>query len=318
MNTKLIFELSMHIDNNAFTKIIRKLSPDLCQLPDNDDEYFDNSMISKGIAVKFRNSTYKKKITLVINAAQVLDTPETDSEKLCRKINKRILKYFDNEYTIDDFCLSGAAIVTDIDVGCRTKVSSYIKTLKRIRMVKRFSPAHYDGIDDSSSLCLKGNSSGVDFMIYDLEKRLADCSSQAKLFKGFLRAEVHLTSKKAVSQVTQTTEAALQIMRLAERSEQIFLEVFSHIVPYGDFYKKGRANELVKQKVKNGKLKRHMLNLIALIPEKKSLLLAQKALNLRHIDDVMEEFAAIGLSPITISKRSGEDRLENLYEFLRQ
>ena len=59
-----------------------------------------------------------------------------------------------------------------------------------------------------------------------------------------------------------------------------------------------------------------MLRLITLIPEKKSLLLAQKALNYRRIDDIMKAFEKINLSPITISKRQDVKYLENLYFYL--
>ena len=54
-----------------------------------------------------------------------------------------------------------------------------------------------------------------------------------------------------------------------------------------------------------------MLKLIDLIPEKKSLLLAQKALNSRKVYDVMEGFAKIGVSPVTISKRCSTINLPN-------
>ena len=63
-------------------------------------------------------------------------------------------------------------------------------------------------------------------------------------------------------------------------------------------------------------LRRRMLRLVALIPEKKSLLLAQKALNYRKIDDVMETFAKINVSPITISKRHDVKHLKCLYSYL--
>ena len=59
-----------------------------------------------------------------------------------------------------------------------------------------------------------------------------------------------------------------------------------------------------------------MLRLVELIPEKKSLLLAQKALNYRRIDDVMDMFAAIDLSPAIISKRQDIKKLDNLYKYM--
>ena len=55
--------------------------------------------------------------------------------------------------------------------------------------------------------------------------------------------------------------------------------------------------------------------MVALAPEKKSLILAQKALNCRRIDDVMEAFADIEVSPVTISKRHDVKHLKNLYAF---
>lgn len=63
-------------------------------------------------------------------------------------------------------------------------------------------------------------------------------------------------------------------------------------------------------------LRRKMLQLVALIPEKKSLLLAQKTLNYRRIDNLMKEFAAIDLSPVTLSKRHNVKYLKNLYTYL--
>lgn len=59
-----------------------------------------------------------------------------------------------------------------------------------------------------------------------------------------------------------------------------------------------------------------MLQLLALIPEKKSLYLAQKAMNCRNIERVMDEFARINVSPVTISKRHDVKNLENLYAYL--
>jgi hypothetical protein len=58
-----------------------------------------------------------------------------------------------------------------------------------------------------------------------------------------------------------------------------------------------------------------MIHLLALLPEKKSLLLAQKALNYREIDLVLDKFAEINLSPVTISKRHDEMYLKNLYDY---
>lgn len=58
-----------------------------------------------------------------------------------------------------------------------------------------------------------------------------------------------------------------------------------------------------------------MLRLLDLIPEKKSLLQAQKAMQCRRMDEVMDAFAKIGLSPVTISKRDAVQRNKNLYQY---
>ena len=50
-------------------------------------------------------------------------------------------------------------------------------------------------------------------------------------------------------------------------------------------------------------LRRKMLRLLTLIPEKKSLYLAQMAMSCRNIEKVMDMFAKINVSPVTISKR---------------
>ena len=312
MNINVIFKLSMILDSNRFERLFNKFSPLLSTVMNNEDEFLDRSLISKGIIVKFRNSTYKKRITLIINAAEVLDTGEIDAERLSHKISKRISRYFDNEYTVDDFNLSQASVIAKIDVGSREKVLSYIKVLKRIRMVKGFSPVHYENIDDDLSFCLKGNSNGIDFMMYDMEMRHAVCKEKTKRYRGFLGVELNLSKNKNITHITGSSDTLVQIERIAELSEPIFLDVFSRIVPPGNFYKKDKTCELIRKNVKDENLKRCMLYLVRLIPEKKSLLLAQKALNCRRIDDVMKEFARIGVSPVTISKRSNDIILDSL------
>lgn len=62
-------------------------------------------------------------------------------------------------------------------------------------------------------------------------------------------------------------------------------------------------------------LRRRMLRLLDLIPEKKSLLQAQKAMQCRRMDEVMDAFAKIGLSPVTISKRDAVQCNKNLYQY---
>lgn len=58
-----------------------------------------------------------------------------------------------------------------------------------------------------------------------------------------------------------------------------------------------------------------MLRLLALVPEKKSLHLAQKAMNCRDVEKVMETYTKVNLSPVTISKRHEVKHLDNLYSY---
>jgi hypothetical protein len=135
--------------------------------------------------------------------------------------------------------------------------------------------------------------------------------------KGVLRAEVGLTAPKAIRNFTYETIALKQIIDLSKNIEEIFLKTFIWIIPIGDFHKKNKAVEIIKREVSDRTLRWKMLRLITLIPEKKSLLLAQKALNYRKIDDVMRKFCSINLSPVTISKRHDTEFLQNLYEYFQ-
>ena len=104
-----------------------------------------------------------------------------------------------------------------------------------------------------------------------------------------------------------------QIITLSEKCQDIFLETFVRIIPYGDFYKKGKAEEIIRTEIKDDRLRRRMLRLVALIPEKKSVYLAQKEINCRNMKKIMEAFAKINLSPVTISKRQNIGHLTDLY-----
>lgn len=94
-----------------------------------------------------------------------------------------------------------------------------------------------------------------------------------------------------------------QIINLVEKKQDIFLETFVKIIPFGDFYKKGKAEEMIRAEIKDDRLRRRMLRLVALIPKKKSLYFAQKEMNFRNMKKIMEAFAKMNLSPVTISKR---------------
>ena len=323
MYINLIFELSMVLDEERFHKVLSHVHHKADCMEK--EEYADQSLEEKGIVVIYRDSQYKKKIKLIIDPGFVSDSRSSD--KLIRKLDKCINEYFDFQYKIDDFTLSGVTFTANIDVDSRENVLAYLKVLKRIGKVKGFSQSEYDCFEDIDSFCMEGNSNDIRFWIYDLEgfirNQLVDkditkkkMRSMFKESEGILRTEVRLIKPKAVRCYTGTDDVSGQIVELVEKSSEIFLDVFTHIIPYGDYYKKNRAVEIVRDKVRDSVLRRRMLRLLVLIPEKKSLYLAQKAMNCRNIEKVMEEFARINVSPVSISKRHDLKYLENLYSYI--
>lgn len=321
-----IFELTMVLDNEKFHKILDKVFSRVSYMEETEDGYLDQSLAPKGIIVKYRDSQYKKNIKLIINSCVSMDCDKSDYEKFIRKLDKRIREYFGYKYRINDFVLSGMTLITDIDVGNRKNVSSYIQVLQRIGKVKGFSPANYECIDEKSGFCLDGISNGISFLLYDLERAIMDRRentdiSQKKLksmiesSKGVLRAEVCLTKPKAIRAYTDAMDASEQLAALAENCKDIFLDTFIRVVPYGDLYKKNKAEEIIRSEVEDSRLRRRMLRMLTLIPEKKSLYLAQKTMNCRNIDKVMDGFTRINLSPLTISKRQDMKYLKNIYVY---
>lgn len=322
MFLNLTFELSMILDTDHFQRVFTTKASYLKEL---DDEYLDTSLAAKGITAVYRDSRYKKKVRVLINTSMIVDDP-FDTDKLIRKLDKRISEYFDHGYTLDDLTLSGVTLTLDINVGSREKVSDYLKVLQRIGKVKGFSPVDYGCFADKDSFCLSGNSNDTDFLLYDLENavmgqlRSADAGrkqlqSVSEQTKGILRAEVRLTKPKAVREYVDATDVASQITKVMKNSTEIFMDTFARIIPFGDFHKMDAAVEIVRSEVKDITMRRKMLRLLALIPDKKSMHLAQKAMNCRDVEKVMEAFTKINLSPVTISKRHEVKRLENIYSF---
>jgi len=320
MRINQVFKITKILYTDKFQRVFNKFN----LVETNGDEYVDLSLAEKGITILYCNSQYKKKVSLIVNSGLILRGKEIDVQKLIRKLEKRITKYFDGEFSLEDFTVTELTLTADINVGSRDNVSYYIRVLQRIGKVKRFSPASYDSIDEKTSFCLNGNSNNIDFLLYDLEsavlgqlrsgnagrKKLESASMQTK---GILRTEIRLTKPKAIRVYTDAENIPGQIVELSKNRQQIFLDTFARIVPYGDFYKKDAAVEIILSQVKDSIMRRKMLRLLALIPEKKSLRLAQKAMNCRDVEKVMESFAKINLSPVTISKRQDVKYLESLY-----
>lgn len=323
-----IFELSMVMDYERFYKVFRRAYGKMKCMEDMEDGYIDRTIEGKGVTVIYRDSKYKKKIKLIVNVDRLLGDNEFVLDRIVRKLNKRIGEYFDHKYKLDDFFISEMRIAVDINVGTHNDVEAYLKVLRRIGRVKGFSPVRYECFENVDSFCLEGNSNGIDFIIYDLEglyeRQLDENNIGRKNFKtaikeskGTLRAEVRLTKTKTVQVYADKEDISAQIITLSEKCQDIFLETFVRIIPFGDFYKKSKAEEIIRAEIKDDRLSRRMLRLVALIPEKKSLYLAQKAMNCRNMEKVMKAFAKINLSPVTISKRQEDLKyLKNIYERL--
>lgn len=317
----------MVLDNEKFHKLLTGVYKQVEELDDH--KFIDQTMSSKGIMVIYQDQQYKKKVKLTINPSILLNGRELNSDRLIQKLEQCVRDYFGFKYKLDDFNMKRIIIMADIDVGSSEKVTAYVKVLQRIGRVKGFSPLSYDCLEDHIGFCLEGNSNGIQFLIYDLQGLLADQCRKAgtdhkelksiiKKSEGVIRVEIRLTQQKTVRHYTNETDTSKQLAALLENSRDIFSTVFMSVVPFGAFYKKDTAIEIIQRKVKNMMLRRRMLRLVALVPEKKSLLLAQKALNYRRIEDVMETFAKINVSPITISKRHDVKHLQCLYAYLNE
>lgn len=321
-----IFELSMVLDSDKFHKLFARALDRNGSMEENGEEYIDRSMAEKGMSVIYRDSQYKKKVRILVGLGGRLKD-DYDMEHSIRKLDKRITEYFGLKYKLDDFAISGIVFSADIDVGTHEKVVAYLKVLHRIGRVKGFSPSDYDCFEEGESFCLDGNSNGIRFRIYDLEsvlkRQLQRMDADRKKLKsvigearGILRTEVQLTKQRAVRAYADTADVSGQMAELLTNRQDIFMDTFSHAIPFGDFYKKDKAMEIVRKEVGDAVLRRKMLQLLSLIPEKKSLYLAQKAMNCRDIEKVMGAFSKINVSPVTISKRQNASYLGTVYSYI--
>jgi len=140
--------------------------------------------------------------------------------------------------------------------------------------------------------------------------------AKGKEAKGIFRVEVRLTKPKTIHKYTDESVTSKQIKSLALNSKEIFLETFTHIVPFGDYYKKKQALEMIEDNIINKKQKEKMLQLIELITNKEISTACSKRNELSKIEKVMDAFAELNLSPVTISKRHNIKHLKNLYTYL--
>ncbi len=328
MYTNRIFELSTLMDHERFQKIFDKVRKRSECLERNGEEYIDHSFVAEGVTVIYRDTQYKKKIKILVNSGVMLGSNDMDPDRLIRRLGKCIGRYFGYQYKVDDFNLSGMTMTADVNVGGREKVVAYLKVLRRIGRVKGFSPIKYDCFDEEDSFCLEGNSNSVEFMVYDLEKvfteqfhpkgiKKKELKAVMKSAEDVLRIEIRLSKPKAIRNYTDAENAILQIIELSEKCQAVFLHILTKIIPYGDFYKKDKAEDIIWENIKDSRLRRRMLRLVVLIPEKRSVYLAQKAMNYRNMEKVMDAFAEINVSPVTISKRQNVRYLKNIYGYFK-
>ena len=275
--------------------------------------YADETLKSKGIKIAYLDGKHRK-VKLVVNPglllgegdAYTLWKPTSGSiSDLRNTLKTQIEAYFQSVYTLNDFKLSRIDYAADIDVGDKGKVFDYIRVLHSVGRLKGYSSIEYGKLPRSGYFGVAGNNNGTEFRVYGLKNN-----------KWVLRAEVRLTDGRAVRAYSDEADTSKQIKHMAKESETIFLDIFTRIVPFGDFRKKSKVLEIIEREVTDATMKRKMLRLLELVPSKKSLYLAQKASKIRDIDRVMQAFWEIGVAPVTISKRHGVKKLRNIYDYI--
>jgi len=314
MHVNQIMELVMPMDTESFIPLLNAVFRNSDSIKEGENYLIDCSLEHNGILFFYRNSQYQKKVKMIVNTDLLLNGETPNPHQLLQKIKKQLGKYINGSFCLDQFTLSKVTTITDIHVGSQSKVDAYIKVLRRIGRVKGFTPVEYDCIDTDNGFCLTGNSNHIDVFLYDAKAMLKkyDLSKKA----GIITAEVRLNKPSAIRNYCTDTDPSEQIIALYKQRAVVFFDTMTRIVPDGKFSKKWDAIDHISSKVKDARLRRRMIRLVALVPEKRSLLLAQKALNYRHVDVVMEEFRKIGLSPVTIGKRQDEKYLESIYSYM--
>jgi len=297
----------------------------------NKEEHKDFAFSKDGMIVWYHKTEFKTKIKLHVNPSKVLELDdliklwkpnEKNIAESLTKLDELVDSYFNSEHEIEDFRLTRIDFTKNVRLDDEEKVSAYIKALYNIRKVKGFSPKYgrsEEWYDDDNSFDLEGNSNGVEFTAYDKAAALKNRKEKAERIekaKGLLRLEVKLTTQKAIRSYTDEDNTVKRIIDLCKQSREIFMDTFLRVVPFGDLYKKDKVVKIIHENVTDKYLKRKMLLLLDLIPKKKSLHQAQKALNDRNIERILEEFYRHNVSPVTLSKRHKVKHLKSLYTFL--
>ena len=308
----------LQLNTDDFNSLLNKAARKPASLRATEFGYVDESLLSEGIAILYYNDSKHKKIKLIVYCPFfVLDENDDEDElwklnhanikRLINRLDKQICKYFHSDCGLNDFSLARLDLIADLDIGDRDTVANYIKVLRNIGRVKRYSPLklkEQDGLTKENCFGLTGNSNGIEFLIHTLKRD-----------KNVLRVEARLMKKTAVQAYSDKTNTADQIRELAERSGSIFMDVFRSIVPKGDFYKMDKARNLVRERVHDWHMKSRMIRFLTLVKEKKSLHLAYKAMSYRNYDKIMAAFAKVDVSPVTINKRQKTNHLMSLYSY---
>jgi len=328
-------ELRLEVDKEAFHERRNKVRDKKNYNTESDKDF---SYIEKGMTVWYHNTQYRKWIKLHINPSKLLglddlitlwEPSKKNIKHVIHELEKFVDEYFDSEYVLNDFLLSRIDFTKNIRLDNREVVLAYINLLHNIKKVKGFSPKYGKmdtWYDEDLGFDLKGISNGIDFTAYDKEAAIKlnmqnmslkqkELKERVEKAKGVLRIEVKLTSQKAIRNYTDEKDTAKRLTRLSKNSEKIFMDTMLRVVPFGDVYKKNQSVKIIEDSVDDRKLKTKMLRLLELVPKKKSLHLAIKELNDRHISRILSEYHSINLSPVTISKRQKVKKLISLYSF---
>lgn len=301
------------------------------------DVRVDDALASDGITVEYHNDTYRKMVKLRVNPSKVLGGDdlelwvpnECNTQELVDNLEDHIEDYFDGEYCLDDFLLSRVEFTANLFVG-KPHVPVYIGLMHKIGKVTGYSPKYSKWdymtgeVEKKHSFDLEGNTNGIAFTAYDKEADLRKKGKDKRADKatGVLRLEVRLKKRKTVRMILHdltrgaslTTEEQIKVM--AANSTHIFMSYLVGILPDGGFYKLKEAEHLLRASTVKERRKEKMLQLLRLIPEKKSLYLAFRALNIKDKSKVLLWFSELQVSPLTIGKREKVNYLPSLYRCL--
>lgn len=317
MQLNQIFELTMVMDTKNFIPLLNEVFRNTTLIKEGTDHLIDDSLEQKGVLFLYRNSNYQKKVKVITNTDLLLNGEDPNPYRLLKKLKKKLGKYMNGRFHIDQFFLSKVTTTTNVNIGNEARVDSYLNVLRRIGRVKGFTPVESDYFTKDNSFYLEGNSNHTEFGFYSLNDMLRRMKkADDSRGNGIVVVEVRLNKPSAIRSYCDNSDVSEQIASLYKQRAKVFFDTMTRIIPDGAFLKKQDAIDYVRLKIKDTRLRRRMIGLISLIPEKRSLLLAQKALNYRHVDVVMEEFRKIGLSPVTIGKRQDIKYLESIYSYM--